>query len=132
MAVTYPLFVFEKDDQSMQVIEDPRRIGILEAIDILNDEYVFWDANGNGVSVAASVTTFKQKIGDVTSCVALFPIRDAFNLYAKSLGLPDLGVDGPPAEVWRRIQREVVSRPEKGSILFRLFSKRKRKPYGTD
>ena len=83
MAVTYPLFVFEKDCQSLQIIEDPGRIGILEAIDIVNGEYVFWDAIGNGVSVGASVTTFTSKIGDVTSCDSPFPLRDAFTLYAR-------------------------------------------------
>jgi hypothetical protein len=122
MTVTYPLFVFEKDDRSMRQIEEPTRLHYhLEAIDIVNDEYVFWDANGNGVSVAASVTTFKGKIGDLTSCVSHFPLRDAFNLYAKTLGLPDFDVDGPPNEVCRRIQREIEARPKKRGFLSRLF-----------
>jgi hypothetical protein len=35
VAVTYPLFVFEKDDKSMRLIEDQGRILFhLEAIDI--------------------------------------------------------------------------------------------------
>ncbi len=133
MAVTYPLFVFEKDDQSIRLIENPARLRYhLEAIDIVSGEYVFWGANGNGVSVAASVTTFTSKIGDVASCDSPFPLRDAFALYVKSLGLPNFDVDGPPSEVWRRIQKELESRPERGSFLFRLFSKRKQKPYGTN
>jgi len=122
MTVTYPLFVFEKDDRSMRQIEDSTRLHYhLEAIDIVNDEYVFWDANGNGVSVAASVTTFKSKIGGVTACVPHFPLRDAFNLYAKTLGLPDFDVDGPPTEVWRRMQREIETCPKKRGFLSRLF-----------
>jgi hypothetical protein len=121
MVVIYPLFVFEKDGQSMQQIEDPSHIGTLEAIDILNGEYIFWDANGDGVSVAASVTTFKSKIGDVTPRVSLFPLRDAFTLYTKALGMADFDVDGPPAEVWRRIQKEIDARPKKRSFLSRLF-----------
>ena len=122
MAVTYPLFVFEKDNQSMRQIEDPSRLHHdLEAIDVANDEYVFWDANGSGVSVAASVTTFKQKIGDVTSCVAPFPLRDAFRLYAKTVGLPDLDVEGAPSEVWSRIQKEIDARPKKRSLCPKLF-----------
>jgi hypothetical protein len=122
MAVTYPLFVFEKDDQSMRQIEDPSRLHYhLEAIDVANDEYVFWDTNGNGVSVAVSVTTLKQKIGDVASCVAPFPLRDAFSLYAKTLGLPDFDVDGAPSEVWSRIQKEIDARPKKRSLLSKLF-----------
>jgi hypothetical protein len=121
MVVTYPLFVLEKDDQSMRQIADPSCIGILEAIDIENGEYVFWDANGDGVSVAASVTAFKSTIGDVTSCAPLFPLRDAFSSYAKTLGLLDFDVDGSPGEVWSRIQKEIDARPKKPSFLARLF-----------
>jgi hypothetical protein len=121
MDVTYPLFVFEKDCQSVQIIEDPSRIGILEAIDIVNDEYVFRDANGNDVSVAASVTAFTSKIGDVTSSDSLFPLRDAFTLYAKTLGLPDFDANGTPREVWDRILKELAARPKKPNFLARLF-----------
>jgi hypothetical protein len=56
MAVTYPLFVFKTYDQAMLRIDDPTRLCVLEGIDIENGEYVFWDANGNGVSVAAFVS----------------------------------------------------------------------------
>ena len=47
MAVTYRLFVVEKDGQSVQLIENPSHICTVEAVDILNGEYIFWDANGN-------------------------------------------------------------------------------------
>ncbi len=105
----------------MRIIKNSGRIGILEAIDIVNDEYVFWDANGNGVSVAASVITFTSKIGDVTSSDSLFPLRDAFTSYAKTLGLHDFDADGTPREVWGRIQKELAARPKKASFLARLF-----------
>lgn len=121
MAVTYPLFVFEKDDQSMLQIKDASAIDVLEPVDILNGEYVFWDADGNGVSIAASVARFTMEIGDATPCVALFPLRDAFALYAKKLGLPNFNVDGTPSEVWGRIQKELAARPRKPSFLTRLF-----------
>ena len=69
MSVTYPLFVFEKDDKSIRLIENESQIHCLEAIDIENEEYVFWDANGAGVSVAVTPTTaFKTgKLESVTS-----------------------------------------------------------------
>jgi hypothetical protein len=121
MAVTYPLFVFEKDGQSMQLIENPSHICTSEAVDILNGEYIFWDANGNGVSVAASVTSFMLEIGDATPCVALLSLHDAFSSYVKTLGLPDFDVDGPPSDVWRRIRKEIDARPEKQSFVSRLF-----------
>lgn len=105
----------------MLQIKDARAIDVLEPVDILNGEYVFWDADGNGVSIAASVARFTMKIGDATSCVALFPLRDAFALYAKKLALPNLNVDGTPSEVWGRIQKELAARPKKPSFLARLF-----------
>lgn len=121
MAVTYPLFVFEKHDQSMRQIEDASGLRVLEGIDIENGEYAFWDANGNGVSVAAFVSSFTNKVGDATYCPAVFPLRDAFALYAKTLGLSDFDVDGPPTEVWSRLQREIEGRPKKRSFLSKLF-----------
>ena len=76
MSVTYPLFAFEKDDKSMRLIENESRIlSHLEAIDIENDEYVFWDASGEGVSVAVSVGAFKSKLESVTSRPSGFPIQ---------------------------------------------------------
>ena len=106
----------------MRLIENATRLNYhLEAIDIVNDEYVFWDANGNGVSIAASVATFTSKIGDVTSSDSLFPLRDAFTLYAKTLGLQDCDVDGTPSEVWGRIQKEIGARLKKRNFLARLF-----------
>jgi hypothetical protein len=51
MNILYPLFAFEKDDSSIRLIEDERDIlGKLEAIDIANDEYVVWGAEGAGVA----------------------------------------------------------------------------------
>jgi hypothetical protein len=93
----------------------------LEAIDIGNDEYVFWDANGDGVSIAVSVSTFKSRL-DVGSCPAAFPIREAFVLYAKSLGLPETVAEGTPTEAWRRIRAELAVRPKKRGPLSKLFS----------
>jgi hypothetical protein len=54
----------------MRLIENESRIlSHLEAIDIEGDEYIFWDANGGGVSVAVSVGAFKSKFesGDLMS-----------------------------------------------------------------
>jgi len=123
VSVNYPIFVFEKDDKSMCLIEDESKIfHHLEAIDIGNNEYVFWDANGNGVSIAVSVSTFKSRLQSVSSCPAAFPIRDAFVSYAKILGLPETVAEGTPTEAWRRIQAELAGRPKKRGFLSKLFS----------
>jgi hypothetical protein len=105
MAITYPLFVFEKDDQSMRLIEDSSRIlDWLEAIDIENGEFVFWDANGNGVTITVTVKAFTSKVSGITSSVAVFPLREAFALYATSLGISEPLAEGRPIDIWRQIQ----------------------------
>ena len=109
----------------MRLIESYSRIPYhLEAIDIENEEYVFWDANGAGVSVAVTPTTaFKTgKLESVKLCSPVFPIQDALKEYAKSLGLPEVVAEGPPMEAWGRIQKELAGRPKKRSFLSRLFS----------
>jgi hypothetical protein len=123
MGVTYPLFAFAKDSQSMGLIEDSSRIlGHCEGIDIENDEYVFWDTNGEGVSVAVSVGAFKSKLEGVTSCPPTFPLHDAFISYAKTLGLPEAVAEGTPMDVWRRIRTELESRPKKRNFFSKLFA----------
>ena len=124
MSVAYPLFVFEKDDRSMRLIrEESGILGQLEATDIENDEYVFWDVNGSGVSISVSIGSFKGKLERVVSCPAVFPIRQAFTSYAKALGVAEPTIDGPPIDIWNRIQSQIESLPRKRSFLSRFFSR---------
>jgi hypothetical protein len=124
VGVTYPLFVFEKDDKSMRLVEDQSRILFhLEAVDIEGDEYVFWDANGGGVSITVSVGAFKSKLESVASCPSAFLIQDAFKEYVTSLGLSEAPTEGTPMSIWLQIQAELAERPKKRSYLARLFSR---------
>ena len=92
----------------MHLIESEDRILYhVEAIDIENDEYVFWDATGIGVEIGVSVGAFRSKLESVTSCQAPFPIQDAFKVVARSLELPESVADGVPEDVWNNIQSEV-------------------------
>jgi hypothetical protein len=119
MSVTYPLFAFEKDDHSMRVIESRDRILFWhEAIDIENDEYVFWDATGSGVKIEIG----RNRVLSVTPCAASAPLGEALATYAESLGLPTNVFEGQPIEIWRKIERELRSRPKKRSWLSRIFS----------
>lgn len=124
MSVTYPLFVFEKDDQSIRLIKGQSQILYhLEAIDIENQEYAFWDSNGNGVlvTVTPSGTLTQGKLEKVALCQPDFPIQDAFKAYAMSLGLPETVAEGTPMDAWRRIQEELAGRPKKRGLVSRLF-----------
>jgi len=109
------LFAFDKDDQSLRLIENEGEIlGKLEGIDIENDEYVFWDANGDGVSISVTVTAFSSNLNGIRSSAVTFPIREAFSLYAKSLALAGALPEGRPIDVWAHIQANLASRTRKG------------------
>jgi hypothetical protein len=120
MSVTYPLFVLEKDDQSMRAIESQDRIlSWHEAIDIENDEYVFWDATGSGVQIKIA----GNNVVSVISCSAAFPLGKALATYAQSLHLSNNVIEGQPVEIWKRIQTELERRPKERSWLSRIFSR---------
>ena len=91
----------------------------LEAIDIENGEYVFWDANGIGVSISVSTGLFKAKLESVASSTAAFSIQEAFALYSKTLEIAE-PVEGSPTDVWNWIQTEMQRRPRKRSFLSKL------------
>ncbi len=104
----------------MLVIERPDRILYhLEAIDIENDEYLFWDATG----VPVKVTILKNKVADVSECAPKLPLRDAFVSYLETLDLPPTLAAGAPTEVWNRIQQELEKRPKKSSWFAKLFTR---------
>jgi hypothetical protein len=116
MNVEFPLFVFEKDDRSMLLIERPDRLlNHLETIDIENDEYLFWDSTGAGVRVSVA----RDAIGQITRCDQSMSLSDAFEAYVQSLGL-GVSVDGRPIEVWRRIQSRI---PKRMPLWRRLFGR---------
>jgi hypothetical protein len=119
MSVVYPLFAFERDDQSMFLITGQERIAYhCEAIDIENGEYVFWDSVGEGVCVKVS----KNRVSGVTRCNPAFPLVDAFALYAQTLNLSGVVFSGTPKEIWEDIQQQLQRRPKKSGFLSKLFS----------
>jgi len=105
MSVCYPLFAFGKDDSSIRLIEHERDIlGELEAIDIANDEYVLWDANGAGVAIEVLVGWFKSKLVRVVLCEPTIPVADAFRLHANANEISGFTSEGTPAEMWERLR----------------------------
>jgi hypothetical protein len=108
-----------------QIEEESRILYYLEAIDIEGEEYVFWDANGAGVSVAVTpTTTFRTgKLKSVTASPPTFPLGDALKLYGQSIGLPETMTEGQPIEVWNRIQEELGNRPKRRGFLSKLLSR---------
>ena len=120
MGVQFPLFVFEKDDCSMLVVEKQADLfSQLEEYDIQRDEYLFWDVNGAGVCLRIS----KKKIVSIENCETVKPLNEAFLAYSQSLGLiTDLS--GKPTEVWTRILNAEKMLPRKKGLFARLSSRR--------
>jgi|SRR6267378_7160925 len=118
MDVQFPLFVFEKDDRSMYLIETPERVlDHLEAIDIENSEYLFWDSTGAGVCVAVANGAVKQ----IAPCAETISLREAFETYGQSYGL-QVVLKKFPLDTWRSLQSQVS--PKK-TVWARLFRKSK-------
>jgi hypothetical protein len=119
MALRFPLFVFEKDDRSMRLIENEGHLfHHLEEIDIQNGEYLFWDVDGVGVCLE----TNKRKIVAIKNCENGKALTEAFAVYSQSLG-PAVDLTGSPLEAWKRILDGAKKRPKRKGLLERLISK---------
>jgi hypothetical protein len=120
--IQYPLFVLEKDDCSMLIVEKPEQLFTrLEEIDIQNDEYFFWDASGRGVHLRVA----EGKVVVIENCEATKDLSEAFVAYCQSLGL-NVEFANQPAETWKRIQAAERLLPRKKSLFARLFSLKSR------
>ena len=119
MSVLYPLYVL-LDDRRMTVIESPDRILYhLEAIDIENDEYLFWDSTEKAVRI----TIEKNKVAYVSYCDSSLALRDAFLSYVDAVGLPRTLVEGKPADIFSGIKEELQSRWNEKSWFARLLDR---------
>jgi hypothetical protein len=114
MDIQFPLFVFEKDDHSMYLIETPDRVLYhLEAIDIENGEYLVWDSTGAGVSVSAT----RGGIDLIAPCDPLTTLSQAFEAYARAHEL-HLSSGQSPLATWSSLQSQL---PPRRTLWKRLF-----------
>jgi|SRR2546422_5596711 len=118
MDVKFPLFVLEKDDSSMYLIEGPDRLLYHhEAIDIENSEYLFWDSTGAGVCVSVAHGAINQ----IAFCDQAMSLPEAFEAYARSYGL-QIPLGESPLDIWRSFQSQL---PPRRTLWARLFRKSK-------
>ena len=106
---SFPLYVFEKDDWSMFLVESPDDVWChIEPIDFENDEYLFWDAHGRGVCLTlqggkltrmATLTSIEESDNEIS-------LNEAFVRYSQALGVT-VDTTGTFAEVWFRLQSNV-------------------------
>ena len=99
--VSFPLFVFEKDDCLMFLVETPDKVLYhMEPIDIENDEYVCWDSNGNAVQISIQ----GQRVTGIDHGAAEMPLAEAFKRHSDAFGL-DVDTTGSVDEVWHRLKQ---------------------------
>jgi hypothetical protein len=89
--MSFPLFVFEKDDYSMFVVETPDRVLYrIEPIDIENGKYLCWEANGRAVRISIS----GQRVAGICYGEPEVPLTEALRRYSEVYGL-DVDTTGP-------------------------------------
>jgi hypothetical protein len=118
-SVSFPLFVLEKDDSSMFLVEVPDKLLYhMEPIDIENGEYICWDTNGNAVRISVA----GQRVTGIEYGAAEMPLAEAFRRHSAAFGL-DVDTTGPPDEIWRRLKEAESRLPRKGGLLSWLFKR---------
>ena len=96
----FPLYVFEKDDWSMFLVESRDKLLYhIEPIDFENNEYLFWDADGLGVYL----TLERGELTKVIHAENEISLHEAFVRYSRALGAT-VDTTGTPAEAWKRLQ----------------------------
>jgi hypothetical protein len=119
--VSFPLFVFENDDCSMFLVEEPDRVLYhMEAIDIENGEYQCWDANGKAVRIALTgncVTGIDHRTAEMS-------LSDAFKRHSDAFGLA-VDTTESTEEIWRRLKEAEAQLPRRTGLLPRIFGKHK-------
>ena len=98
----------------MYLIESPERfLYHLEAIDIENGEYLFWDSTGAGVCVSVTRGVIEQvAYGDQP-----MTLPQAFEAYAQALKL-QMYRGQSPLDIWRSLQSRL---PPRKTLWSRLF-----------
>lgn len=100
----------------MQIESYDKILYHLEAIDIANDEYLFWDAEGRAVKVVIK----DSKVSELLETDNGTTVQDAICGYAGHLGT-SVSANGTPRETWSRLQEFKNSLPRRRGLLSRFF-----------
>jgi len=100
---SFPLYVFEKDDWSMFLVEsEDKLLYHIEPIDFESDEYLFWDAQGRGVRL----TLERGVLTNIEQTENVMTVQEAFARYSQTLGVT-VDPNGALSEIWERLQANV-------------------------
>lgn len=122
--VLFPLYVCLDDGEVIRIEGFRRILYHLEAIDIENDEYMFWDAAGHGLKILIK----KGKVAGFEKIDNKVTLQQAFEGNARQLAQRGATVDtsGTPEEIWAKVQKakeSIQSAPDFFARLFRSKTK---------
>jgi len=117
----FPLYVRVDDGEMMRIDNADRILYHLEAVDIENDEYMFWDAAEHGLRILIN----KGKVGGVEKADNKLTLQQSFEEYAEQLAERGAAVDtsGTPEEIWTKIEKAKESLPRPRALFSRLFGR---------
>ena len=113
VSVSFPLFVFEKNDYSMFVIETH-----MDPIDIENDNYLCWDANGRAVRISIA----GQRVTGICYGEAEITLEEAFKRYSEVYGL-DVETSVPLDQMRTHLKEAQRRSARSSGLLSELFKR---------
>jgi hypothetical protein len=115
----FPLYVCLDDGEVIRIEGFDRILYHLEAIDIENDEYMFWDATGHVLKILIQ----KRKVSGLEKIDNKVTLQQAFEGYAGQLAQRGATVDtsGTPEEIWAKVQKAKESLKGAPGFFSRLF-----------
>jgi hypothetical protein len=114
----FPLYVCLDDGEVLRIESVERILYHLEAIDIENDEYMFWDANGHGLKILIE----KEGVSGFANAETKITLQQAFDDYVQQLGV-SVDTTGTPEEIWDKVKKAKDELPRRPSFLSRLFNR---------
>lgn len=112
----FPLYVCLDDEEVIRIESSDRILYHLEAIDIENNEYQFWDATGRPLKVVIT----KGRVSGLETAENKVTLPQAVKQYAEHLGV-SLDASGKPEEIWARLEKAKESLPRRSGVFSRLF-----------
>ncbi len=92
----------------------------LEPIDIENDEYLYWDANGRSVRISIS----GKQVTGIEYGAAEMPLAEGFRRHSDAFGL-HVDTAGPFDQLWHRVEEAKSRLPRRKALLSKLFRRGK-------
>src|SRR5215470_11468046 len=116
----FPLYVCLDDGTVIRIETSDRILYHLEAIDIENDEYLFWDAMARPLKVVIA----KGKVTGLEGTENKITLTQALERYAEQLGV-NIDVSDKSEKVWVSLRKAEESRQRRPGLFSRLLRARK-------